>query len=87
MEKPLAPVREPEPERKAVVDPNRAKVVKKHAIRMLVLRRRKMKKHQLKRLWERMYLRFRAKRQSREKQKELEFRGRLASKVSRLVRF
>ncbi len=44
-------------------------------------RRRKMKKHQLNRLWDRMYLKFRAIRLMREKSKELTFRNRLAEKV------
>jgi hypothetical protein len=44
-------------------------------------RRRKMKKHQLNRLWDRMYLKFRAIRLMREKRKELTFRNRLAEKV------
>ena len=46
-----------------------------------------MKKHQLKRLWDRMYLKFRAERISREKQKELEFRGRLSVKVADARKF
>ena len=54
---------------------------------MLVLRHKKMKKHQLKRLWDRMYLRFRAKRIRLEKTKELEFRGRLAVKVADARKF
>merc|ERR1712209_172669 len=46
-----------------------------------------MGKHQLKRLWDRMYLRFRAKRIRLEKQKELEFRGRLSVKVADARKF
>ena len=86
VEKPVE-VKEPEIVRKEISNPLQGSIVKKHAIRMLVLRRKKMKKHQLKRLWERMYLRFRAYRILREKTKELEFRGRLASKVSQARQF
>ena len=86
VEKPVA-VKDPEIVRKEIINPLQGSIVKKHAIRMLVLRRKKMKKHQLKRLWERMYLRFRAYRILREKTKELEFRSRLASKVSQARQF
>ena len=86
VEKPVA-VKDPETVRKEIINPLQGSVVKKHAIRMLVLRRKKMKKHQLKRLWERMYLRFRAYRIMREKTKELEFRSRLATKVSQARQF
>ena len=55
--------------------------VEKWAIRMIVNRRIKMKKHQRKKLWQRMGLRFRADRVVREKKKELEFRAILAAKV------
>ena len=81
VEKPVA-VKDPEVNKKTISDPKKSSVVKKHAIRMLVLRHKKMKKHQLKRLWDRMYLRFRAKRIRLEKNKELEFRGRLSVKVT-----
>ena len=57
-------------------------VVEKRAIRMIVNRRRKMKKHQRRKLWQRMGLRFRADRVIREKKKELEFRAILAAKVT-----
>ena len=86
VEKPVE-VKDPEIVKKEIINPLQGSIVKKHAIRMLVLRRKKMKKHQLKRLWERMYLRFRAYRILREKTKELEFRGRLASKVSQARQF
>ena len=85
VEKPIA-VNDPTPIKK-VINPLQHKTVKKHAIRMLVLRHKKMKKHQLKRLWDRMYLRFRAKRIRLEKNKELEFRGRLAMKVAEARKF
>ena len=85
VEKPVA-VKDPTPIKK-VINPLEHKTVKKHAIRMLVLRHKKMKKHQLKRLWDRMYLRFRAKRIRLEKNKELEFRGRLAVKVADARKF
>ena len=86
VEKPVD-IKDPETVKKEIINPLQQSVVKKHAIRMIVLRRRKMKKHQLKRLWERMYLRFRANRIAREKIKELDFRGRLASKVSQARQF
>ena len=82
-----AEVKDPETVKKVIRDPVEKPVVRKHAIRMIVLRRRKMKKHQLKRLWERMYLKFRAYRVTREKTKELEFRGRLAGKVNQARQF
>jgi len=55
---------------------------KKHAVRMIVLRRRKMKKHQLKRLRKRMHLRFRSNYVKREKKKELAFRYMLMDKIA-----
>ena len=57
-------------------------IVEKRAIRMIVNRRIKMKKHQRKKLWQKMGLRFRADRVVREKKKELEFRAILAAKVT-----
>ena len=80
-------VKDPTPTKKEISNPLQHRVVKKYAIRMLVLRHKKMKKHQLKRLWDRMYLRFRAKRIRLEKNKELEFRGRLAMKVADARKF
>ena len=81
-------VKDPEVVKKIIKEPlEQGAVVKKHAIRMLVLRRKKMKNHQLKKLWKRMYLKFRANRQLREKKKEYDFRGRLASKVSDARKF
>ena len=80
-------VEEPEVFKKRVYEPSDQPLVKKHAIRMIVLRRRKMKKHQLKKLWQRMYLKFRTNREAREKKKEYEFRGRLAGKVSDARKF
>jgi len=46
-----------------------------------------MKKHQRKRLWDRMYLKFRAAKVARTKRKELVFRQRLAAKVEEARRF
>ena len=80
-------VKKPTLIKKEISNPLQHRIVKKHAIRMLVLRHKKMKKHQLKRLWDRMYLRFRAKRIRLEKTKELEFRGRLAVKVADARKF
>jgi len=80
-------IKEPEVEKKVINDPLGKRSIKKHAIRMIVLRRRKMKKHQFKKLWQRMYLKFRARRQGREKAKEYEFRGKLAAKVNEARRF
>jgi len=62
-------------------------IVEKRAIRMIVNRRIKMKKHQRKKLWQRMGLRFRADRVVREKKKELEFRAILAAKVAAARKF
>merc|ERR1719318_2546497 len=73
--------------KKQIREPLGHTIVKKHAIRMIVLRRRKMKKHQLKKLWQRMYLRFRTNREAREKKKEYEFRGKLSGKVSDARKF
>jgi len=80
-------VKDPDIIKTKVTDPLKHRIVKKHAIRMLVLRHKKMKKHKLKRLWDRMYLRFRAKRIRLEKTKELHFRGRLATKVAEARKF
>ena len=73
-------VEEPEVARAEVRDPRA--VVSKHAIRMIVLRRKKMKKHQRKKLWQKMGLKFKASIAAREKRKELEFRARLQAKVA-----
>jgi len=62
-------------------------IVEKRAIRMIVNRRIKMKKHQRKKLWQKMGLRFRADRVVREKKKELEFRSILAAKVAAARKF
>ena len=80
-------VKDPEVVKKKIYEPLDHTLVKKHAIRMIVLRRKKMKNHQLKRLWQRMYLKFRTSRQLKEKRKEYEFRGRLATKVSDARKF
>jgi hypothetical protein len=74
-------VSEPEKPTARVEEPRRPEQVRKHAIRMLVLRRKKMKKHQLKKLWQRMGGRFRTDKVAREKKKELLFRAQLAAKV------
>jgi len=63
------------------------KRIKKHAIRMVILRRRKMRKHQRKRLWDRMYLKFRAGTLRRAKKRELEFRNNLAAKIQEARKF
>jgi len=80
-------VKEPEVLKREIREPFNHSMIKKHAIRMIVLRRRKMKKHQLKKLWQRMYLKFRTNRQAREKKKEYEFRGMLATKVMEARKF
>jgi len=61
--------------------------IKKHAARMVILRRRKMKKHKRKRLWARMYLKFMANRTQSKKRSEIQFRSRLASKVTEARKF
>jgi len=78
-------VEEPEVPKAEVRDPRA--VVSKHAIRMIVLRRKKMKKHQRKKLWQKMGLRFKANIVAREKRKELEFRARLQAKVTAARKF
>jgi len=78
-------VEEPEVARAEVRDPQA--VVSKHAIRMIVLRRKKMKKHQRKKLWQKMGLKFKASIAAREKRKELEFRARLQAKVTAARKF
>jgi len=81
-------VKDPEVVKKIIKEPlTQGAVVKKHAIRMVVLKRKKMKNHQLKVLWKRMYLKFRACRNAREKKKEIEFRGKLAAKVADARKF
>ena len=74
-------VRDPSKTVTKIEEPQSGPVIKKHAIRMIVLRRKKMKKHQRKKLWKRMGLRFMADRVQREKRKELIFRARLSAKV------
>eukprot|EP00088_Acartia_fossae_P013484 TRINITY_DN17087_c0_g1_i1.p1 TRINITY_DN17087_c0_g1~~TRINITY_DN17087_c0_g1_i1.p1 ORF type:complete len:281 (-),score=28.28 TRINITY_DN17087_c0_g1_i1:56-871(-) len=61
--------------------------IKKHAIRMVILRRKKMRKHQRGRLWDRMYLKFKAIRMGRRKRKELAFRNMLSEKISTARKF
>jgi len=63
------------------------KRIKKHLIRMVILRRKKMRKHRRKRLLDRMYLKFRANKLAATKRKELEFRGRLSDKVTEARKF
>jgi len=63
------------------------KRIKKHAIRMVILRRKKMRKHQYKRLWDRMYLKFKANKVARRKRREIDFRGRLAGKINEARKF
>jgi len=63
------------------------KRIKKHAIRMVILRRKKMRKHQFKRLWDRMYLKFRASKAARKKRREVNFRGNLAAKINEARKF
>merc|ERR1712059_3596 len=69
-------VKEPQTVLKKIEEPYSRNRVKKHGIRMIVIRRKKMKKHQLKKLWDRMYLKFRTDKVAREKKKEYAFRGR-----------
>jgi len=59
----------------------------KHCSRMVILRRKKMRKHQRKRLWDRMYLKFRASKAARTKRKELAFRHNLATKIEEARKF
>jgi len=66
---------------KIIEDPVKVRQ-KKHAVRMIVLRRKMMKNHKLKRLWQRMHLKFRAARVRREKKKELTFRYMLIDKIA-----
>ena len=83
MEENLKKVEEPGLHKTKLEEPvGHNSVVEKRAIRMIVNRRRKMKKHQRRKLWQRMGLRFRADRVIREKKKELEFRAILAAKVT-----
>ena len=81
VEENLKKVEEPGLHKPKLEEPHNS-VVEKRAIRMIVNRRRKMKKHQRRKLWQRMGLRFRADRVIREKKKELEFRAILAAKVT-----
>ena len=85
VEENLKRVEEPAVNKPKIEEPTKHTIVEKRAIRMIVNRRIKMKKHQRKKLWQRMGLRFRADRVVREKKKELEFRAILASKVISLI--
>jgi len=86
VEENLKKVEEPGLHKPKLEEPHNS-VVEKRAIRMIVNRRRKMKKHQRRKLWQRMGLRFRADRVIREKKKELEFRAILAAKVAAARKF
>jgi len=81
-----AEILNPENGSKKIEDPLKNRI-KKHAVRMIVLRRKKMKKHKLKKLRKRMYLKFRAVRVRREKKKELAFRYKLMEKISEARKF
>jgi len=76
-----------DPEVKKRIDEPVKKRIKKHAIRMLILRKRKMKRHRYNRLWDRMYLKFRANRLRSAKKNEIEFRGKVADKVTEARKF
>jgi len=76
-----------DPEDKKRIDEPLKKRIKKHAIRMLILRKRKMKKHRLNRLWDKMYLKFRGNRIRSAKKSEIEFRGKVADKVTEARKF
>jgi len=84
----LKKVEEPQAKKTKVEEPLKGvQIVEKRAIRMIVNRRIKMKKHQRKKLWQRMGLQFRRDRVMREKKKELEFRAILAAKVAAARKF
>jgi len=84
----LKKVEEPLANKPKVEEPLKGvQIVEKRAIRMIVNRRIKMKKHQRKKLWQRMGLQFRRDRVMREKKKELEFRAILAAKVAAARKF
>jgi len=87
VEENLKRVEEPAVNKPKIEEPTKHTIVEKRAIRMIVNRRLKMKKHQRKKLWQRMGLRFRADRVVREKKKELEFRAILAAKVAAARKF
>jgi len=76
-----------EPEKKTRISEPVTTRIKKHAARMVILRRRKMKKHKRKRLWARMYLKFLANKNQTKKRSEIQFRSRLAAKVTEARKF
>lgn len=76
-----------EPEVKTRISDPITTRIKKYAVRMLILRRRKMKKHRRKRLWDRMYLKFLANKVASKKRSEIQFRSRLSSKVTEARKF
>eukprot|EP00088_Acartia_fossae_P056792 TRINITY_DN6616_c0_g1_i1.p1 TRINITY_DN6616_c0_g1~~TRINITY_DN6616_c0_g1_i1.p1 ORF type:complete len:273 (+),score=43.92 TRINITY_DN6616_c0_g1_i1:36-854(+) len=76
-----------EPEVKKRIDEPITKRISKYAIRMVLVRKKKMKKHRKKRLWDRMYLKFNADRTQHQKRTEIEFRGRLNKKIQEARKF
>jgi len=76
-----------DPEKKTRISEPVTTRIKKHAARMITLRRKKMRKHKLKRLWSRMYLKFMANKTRSKKRSEIQFRSRLAAKISEARKF
>lgn len=62
-------------------------VYKKEAVRMIVIRRRKMKKHKLKKLRRKMKFEWAKVRQRRELRKEKEFQGKLLLQIKEAENF
>lgn len=75
------------PSTKQIEDPTPSPVLEKRAARLIVIRRRKMKKHQLKKLRIRMKFEWAKRRQKRELKKEKEFQAELLGKIKEAEKF
>ncbi|GBM78949.1 hypothetical protein AVEN_40513-1 [Araneus ventricosus] len=71
-----------------IIDPPPSKrIIKKEAVRMILIRRRKMRKHKLKKLRKRMKFVFQKIKEKRQLRKEQEFRRELLSQVETAEKF
>lgn len=73
--------------RKAIIEPESVNNTAKHAIRMIVIRRRKMKKHKLKKLRKKMKFEWGRLRQRREMRREKAFQAGLIAQIKEAEKF
>lgn len=74
-------------ERRNIADPESVNNTAKHAIRMIVIRRRKMKKHKLKKLRKKMKFEWGRLRQRREMRREKAFQAGLIAQIKEAEKF